>query len=117
MNQLRVARLAHESNEATNDGPLLWDAAQLAEVLGVSERTIRRMDSEGRLPRPIQLTSRAVRWRAAEIRDWVDVRCPSRDVWEQELNQDANGRLWAGSPTTTGRNCGCDPSSIELVDR
>lgn len=57
-------------------------AADVAKLLGVSERHIWSLHSSGRLPRPLRL-GRAVRWRVDELRAWVDAGCPARDRWEE----------------------------------
>jgi len=69
---------------------LLWSAAELSQVLGVSVRTIRRLELQARLPRPLVI-GRAVKWKADEIRRWVNARCPSRDEWEL-IERETNGR-------------------------
>ena len=59
---------------------LLYDAAELAELLGVSVRSIRRLDARGELPMPLCL-GRAIKWRAEEIRQWCREGCPPRSRW------------------------------------
>ena len=59
------------------DRPLLLDAAALGHELGLSLRTVRRLDQRGELPQPVTI-GRAVRWRASEIRDWCNAGCPAR---------------------------------------
>jgi excisionase family DNA binding protein len=50
----------------------LWNAAQVAEFLGVSQKLVYRMAAEGRLP-SIQITERgAVRFNKADIVQWVE---------------------------------------------
>ena len=51
--------------------PLLLSAAGLAQVLAVSSKTIRRMDSAGKIPRPLRLSPSCVRWSLATISDWL----------------------------------------------
>jgi len=63
------------------DESLLVDARKLGQLLNLSLRTIRRLDTSGRLPRPIRLGG-VVRWRVSEIRDWVAQNCPDRQAWE-----------------------------------
>ncbi len=60
---------------------LLASAKTLAQIIGLSLRTIRRMDAAGEIPRPIR-RGRVVRWRLAEIRSWVEAGCPDRMTWE-----------------------------------
>jgi predicted DNA-binding transcriptional regulator AlpA len=59
----------------------LLSAADLARELGFSVRTIRRLNLEGRLPRPVHVGVRAVRWRRAEVAAWIRAGCPTRDRW------------------------------------
>lgn len=40
-------------------------------MTGLSTSTIYKMMSEGRFPRPIKLTQKAVAWNEAEILDWL----------------------------------------------
>lgn len=51
-------------------------AAAAAAVVGVSRRSWWRFVSEGRAPQPIRL-GRCVRWRLAELRDWIRSGCRS----------------------------------------
>ena len=61
---------------------LALSAAELAGQLGVSLRHIRRMDSSGKLPKPIRL-GHSVRWLVAEIEAWLRAGAPRRAHWEQ----------------------------------
>jgi excisionase family DNA binding protein len=60
---------------STDTTPLLISAAELASLLGISERTLWRLLSARRLPQPLRL-GRNTRWRADEIRRWIDSGCP-----------------------------------------
>lgn len=62
--------------------PLAVDAKRLGRMLGLSERTIRTMDSAGKLPRPLRLNGHSVRWRVAEIEAWLEAGAPDRNTWE-----------------------------------
>lgn len=62
------------------DCPRLLTAADLANILRTSVRSVRRWDSAGRLPAPVRIGS-AVRWRTAEIEAWLASGAPRRDVW------------------------------------
>lgn len=65
----------------TASNPLLIDAKQVAELLGIGRSLLYEMQSAGRLgPMPIRL-GRAVRWRKEEIESWVAEGCPSRTRW------------------------------------
>lgn len=60
---------------------LAVDAAGLAEMLFVSERSIQTYDSGGLIPRPFKLSGRTL-WNVPEIRRWLDAGAPRREVWE-----------------------------------
>jgi predicted DNA-binding transcriptional regulator AlpA len=60
---------------------LALPAAEVAKLLGISERHLWSMHSTGRLgPRPIAL-GRAKRWRIEELRAWLAAGAPPRDKW------------------------------------
>jgi prophage regulatory protein len=72
----------HSTNSApdgVNNKPRLANelisASQLADLLSISERTLYRLKSIGQLPSPIVLGG-SVRWRLAEIREWIAQGCP-----------------------------------------
>ncbi len=69
------------ASHATESGRLALPAADVAKLLGISQRHLHTLNASGRLPRPIRL-GRSVRWRADELRDWLDAGCPARDRWE-----------------------------------
>jgi predicted DNA-binding transcriptional regulator AlpA len=50
---------------------LLIDSNGVAKMLNVSKRHVERMAQLGDLPPPVRLGKRIVRWRVAEIQDWV----------------------------------------------
>jgi predicted DNA-binding transcriptional regulator AlpA len=60
---------------------LLLDVKQAAAMLGVSRATFFKLHSQGRVPLPIRLTSRVVRWRKQELEAWVRCGCPTREKW------------------------------------
>jgi len=59
----------------------LVSAAELARMLSTSVRTIRRLDSAGKLPRGIRLGG-LKRWRQDEIEAWIAASCPLRAEWK-----------------------------------
>lgn len=69
------------TDAATQAGALLLSPKNLAFELGVSARTVRRLDMQGKLPMPIHV-GRAVRWRRDEIRRWIDAGAPDRETWQ-----------------------------------
>ena len=56
-------------------------ARDLAVMLGVSLRQVWRLNSAGKLPKPIRLGG-SVRWNRAEIHQWFEAGCPDRRTWE-----------------------------------
>ncbi len=54
-----------------------YSICELSERLGVSESTIRRMVKRGEFPKPIQMSTRAVRWRESDVMEWLDRQRPS----------------------------------------
>ena len=54
------------------DNVRLVDATGLAKMLSVSKREIERMAADGRLPSPIRMSKRLVRWRLSTIETWLD---------------------------------------------
>ncbi len=65
----------------THEASLLLSATNLADLLQVSKRTLWRLRSAGKLPRPVQLGG-SVRWNADEIRQWIAAGCPNLQQWE-----------------------------------
>jgi excisionase family DNA binding protein len=55
--------------------PMLIAADEMANLLGVSERTLWRLLSAGKVPRPVRI-GRSTRWRAAEVKQWIENDCP-----------------------------------------
>ena len=70
------------SDESTRVIPLAVDAKQLASMLGVSLRAIRALDASGKLPRPVTIGMRSIRWPVSEIEGWLKAGAPDRSVWE-----------------------------------
>ena len=56
---------------------MLINIRDIAIILDVSERTVRRMNDAGRLPEPIQLGG-LLKWKKSSIYDWIDLNCPTR---------------------------------------
>lgn len=49
----------------------------VAEMLGCSPRTVRRLSRSGRMPAPVKI-GRLARWRRDELADWLAEGCPGR---------------------------------------
>jgi predicted DNA-binding transcriptional regulator AlpA len=68
---------------------LLLRARDAAAACSVSLATWWRWDAAGRCPAPVRLGA-SVRWRADELRSWIEAGCPDRKSWE--AMQKANSR-------------------------
>ncbi len=72
---------------------LLLRARDAAAVCGVSLATWHRWHASARCPAPVRIGA-TVRWRADELRSWVEAGCPSRREWEaRRAAGNANGQL------------------------
>ena len=61
--------------------PLAVSAKELAGMLGISLRQVWRLNSTGKLPKPIRLGG-SVKWRRDEIVAWLGQNCPDRQTWD-----------------------------------
>ncbi len=57
--------------------PVLLTVKEVAEMLGLSERTVYRLADVGNMPRPVKIGA-AVRWRRNELDQWIEEGCPAR---------------------------------------
>lgn len=62
----------------TSDAPDLLRMPKVMQQTGLGRSTIYRLIAERRFPKAVRLTGRAVGWRAADLRQWVDSR-PTAD--------------------------------------
>ncbi len=60
---------------STDTSPVLLTAEEVAAMLGVSERTLWRLLSAGKVPKPVRF-GRNTRWREAEVKEWIESGCP-----------------------------------------
>jgi prophage regulatory protein len=56
--------------------PVLLTVKEVAEMLGLSERTVYRLADMGKMPRPVKIGA-AVRWRRSELDTWIEDGCPT----------------------------------------
>lgn len=59
--------------------PMMLSSVDLARELRTSTKTIARMDSAGRLPKPVMIGGRLKRWPRQSIVEWIAAGCPRRD--------------------------------------
>ncbi len=62
-------------NEVTNVQPTLITAAELAQMMQISVRTLWRLLSARQIPAPIRIGGNT-RWRLEEINQWIAEGCP-----------------------------------------
>ena len=98
---IKIVRLADPSSKGNNpaantvrqsaakrtadaDRPLSLAMADvdLAHELPVSTKSIRRMHLGGKLPQPVVVGSRSLRWLRTTIVEWLAAGCPDRDTFE-----------------------------------
>ena len=77
---------------------LLLSAQILGKRLGVSVRTLWRLRSSGKLPRPVRLGG-AVRWRSADIDAWVAAGCPNSPRTEMHKERCPGSNFLVARPT------------------
>lgn len=76
------------------DEPLLLDKDGAAALIGITPIRFHRLRNAGWLPRPICF-GRTQRWRAAELRLWIERDYPPRACWEAYENGERHrGPLW-----------------------
>jgi excisionase family DNA binding protein len=67
--------------ETTESSAAALRAPEVAELLGISDRHMWKLHAAAQLPAPVRL-GRSVRWRRAELLDWLAAGAPSREVWD-----------------------------------
>ena len=50
----------------------LLTASEVCKILRVSPATLRRAFTEDRVPRPIRVGKRGIRWRTSDLQEWID---------------------------------------------
>lgn len=65
-----------DAGRSTASSAALLAVDDVAALLSVSPRTVRRMADSGAMPRPVKLSS-LVRWRRADLDQWLAAGCPS----------------------------------------
>ncbi|MEI8194814.1 MAG: helix-turn-helix domain-containing protein [Phycisphaerae bacterium] len=63
------------------DDRFMIDARTVAKLLDVSTRTLYRLCDVGAMPKPTKI-GKVVRWRAEEIKAWVNADCPMMKDWQ-----------------------------------
>ena|SRR5436190_22310041 len=61
-----------EPRETRPDSGRMLTAQEVARLLGLNRRSVRRLVLSGQLPAPLRIGKRAVRWHRKDIDAWVD---------------------------------------------
>lgn len=64
------------STAVVSESAALLTVRQVASLLGCSSRHVHRLTDRGAMPRPTKLGSVLVRWRRADIEEWIAAGCP-----------------------------------------
>lgn len=62
--------------------PYTMTDAEIARELRLSAKTIRRMHVDGKLPQPVTVGTRSLRWVRQTIVEWLAAGCPNRATFE-----------------------------------
>ena len=68
----------------TADKRLMLEAAEVAQLLSISTRTLWRLLSTNRLPAPLRIGG-CVRWRLDTVTKWIDQGCPIQDDGNRQV--------------------------------
>jgi predicted DNA-binding transcriptional regulator AlpA len=61
----------------TKETPLVLSPKQTAVMLDISERTLWRLRSSGKIPEPVRFGG-STRWKYEDIKNWLDAGCPTQ---------------------------------------
>jgi excisionase family DNA binding protein len=77
-------RLNYKGEKMTTESTLqLLSVKAVAELLGLSKRTIHRLISSGKIVAPVKISG-SLRFRETDIKLWIQLGCPDRQVFEQQ---------------------------------
>lgn len=62
----------NESKREESRHPTMMTSEQLAQYLGVTERFLAQRRKEGKPPRYVILSSRCLRYRWADVQEWIE---------------------------------------------
>jgi len=71
-----------KQKQITTNNCQLMTAKQLGLLLALSKRQVFRLNSCGKIPKPIRIGG-SVRWSTDTIFEWISMDCPDRREWEQ----------------------------------
>jgi predicted DNA-binding transcriptional regulator AlpA len=59
------------TEQKTSTSEALVDVQAVAKMLGCSAQHVRRLSEQGKMPAPIRLGARLIRWSPRTILDWI----------------------------------------------
>jgi excisionase family DNA binding protein len=65
-----------------DDSKSMLTPKQFAKRLSISVSQFWKMLSAGKIPAPVRLGERILRWSSEEVSKWIDAGCPNRDKWQ-----------------------------------
>ncbi len=65
----------------------LLKISDVVRITGFCDKTIRRLEKEGKFPESRKISERGTRWREAEVRSWID------NQWIDERREDRDGEI------------------------
>lgn len=63
------------------DGDRLIDANEFARILKISRAAFFRAKAAGKIPDPLKISGRLIRWLISEVEAWLRHHMPSADEW------------------------------------
>ena len=72
-----MSQIVSVDSSSSPTGPLLIRAKEVAQLIGVSDRTIYRWVDEDNFPKPV-MNLGVRRWRRRDIELWIEVDCSMR---------------------------------------
>lgn len=67
--------VVREGADVGREPSLLIGPEAVAQMLGCSQRHVRRQADAGQMPRPVKLGNKLIRWRRAEVEAWIADGC------------------------------------------
>lgn len=71
------------NEKPTTTAAELIDVKAVAKLLSCSARHVYRLVDAGKMPAPVKLGV-LVRWRSAELANWLDAGCPTVSEWARQ---------------------------------
>ncbi len=73
--------MVKQQKQVTNNNCQLMTAKQLGVLLALSKRQVFRLNSCGKIPKPLKIGG-SFRWRLSDIELWQSMDCPDRKTFE-----------------------------------